>query len=428
MNSDVLVIGAGITGIEASLLLAGSGRKVYLVEKTSMIGGNLVKYEEVFPNMECSTCMLAPKQQDVLQNPNIELLTMADVVEISGDIGNFKVKVDVQADYVSAADCIGCGACYDPCPVSIPNEFEEGLSERKAIFVPCPGALPNVPVIDKAQCLRFTKGEECTLCQESCMFEAIDYNKQDRQIEINVGAIVVCTGFQMFDPSSDSKYGAGDIPAVYTEMQFERLFASNGPTLGELKLRNEATPEKIVIIHDVGKEIMGYNSPVASMYPVKFLHYITHKLQNAQIVSLYDDLFIPGKNYQAFFEEALKPNIHFERYSEIVVEAKGEGALVKFVSEGEEKTVEADMVILATALAPRQNAVELAKMLDLDMTKSGFIRSNKESLTPVTTSRNGIYVAGCAEGAKDIARSVEQASAAVSMVLSEIGNTKLTVE
>jgi len=422
MKNNVLVIGAGITGIEASLLLAGSGRKVFLVEKTSMIGGNLVKYEEVFPNMECSTCMLAPKQQDVLQNPNIELLTMADVVEISGNAGNFKVKVDVQADYVSAADCIGCGACYDPCPVSIPNEFEENLSERKAIFVPCPGALPNVPVIDKAQCLRFAKGEECTLCQESCMFEAIDYNKQDRQIELEVGAIVVCTGFQMFDPVSNTKYGLGEIPVVYSEMQFERLFASNGPTLGELKLRNDTTPKKIVVIHDVGKEVLGYNSPVASMYPVKFLRYLTHKLESAEIISLFDDMFIPGKNYQAFFNEALKPNIHFERYDDVSVEAKGEGALVKYIADGSEKSVEADMVILSSTLVPRTGAPELAEMLGIEMAESGFFKSNRNGLAPVATSREGIFVAGCAEGAKDIAHSVEQASAAVGLVLSIIGN------
>jgi heterodisulfide reductase subunit A len=422
MNQDVLVIGAGIAGIEASLLLAGSGRKVYLIEKTSMIGGNLVKYEEVFPNMECSTCMLAPKQQDLLQNANIELLTMADVLDVSGKIGDFKVKIAVQADYVSAVDCIGCGACYEPCPISIPNEFEENLSSRKAIFVPCPGALPNVPVIDKANCLRFTKGEECALCQESCMFEAIDYSKQDRQIELEVGAIIVCTGFQMFDLSSYSKYGSGEIPAVYTEMQFERLFASNGPTLGDIRLRNGRTPEKIAIIQDVGKKTVGYNSPIASIYPFKLMHYIAHKLHNAEIFCLYDDLFLPGKHYQAFFEEAISPNVHLERYDDVSVEANGDGALVKFSVEGDEKRIEVDMVILASALVPRTDALELANLLGIDIAKSGFLRSNRDGLSTLATSREGIFVAGCAEGIKDIAHSVEQASAAVGMVLSSIRN------
>ncbi len=428
MKEDVLIIGAGITGIEAALLMAGSGRKVYIAEKTSMIGGNLVKYEEVFPNMECSTCMLAPKQQELLQHPNIELLTMAEIAKISGEIGNFSVKINVQADYVSAVDCIGCGACYEPCPVSIPNAFEENLSERKAIFVPCPGALPNVPVIDKANCLRFTRGEECTLCQESCMFEAIDYNKEDRTVDIEVGAIIICTGFQMFNASTEAKYGLGVIDCVYSAMEFERLFASNGPTQGELTLRNGESPKSVAVIHDVGKEVNGYSSGVSSLYPVKFIHYIKHKIEEAEIHNLYNDLFIPGKNYQAFYDEVLEPNVHFQRFDDIEVVADGDGAVVRYAVNGDKAEVKVDMVILASMLVPRDGTAELAEMLGIEIADTGFIKSDKSELTPVSTSKEGIYIAGCIEGAKDISASIEQASGAVGKALSEVGEPILITE
>jgi heterodisulfide reductase subunit A len=177
-NTPVLVIGGGIAGIETSLLLANSGRKVYLVEKTSYIGGNVIKFEEVFPNMDCATCMIAPKQQELLADENIELLRLSQVESVSGSAGDFSVKVRKNASYVDLDNCIGCNACFDPCPVEVDNEFEEGLAKRKAIYIPCAGALPNVPVIDTENCVRF-KGKECQACQEAGMFEAIDYNQKD---------------------------------------------------------------------------------------------------------------------------------------------------------------------------------------------------------------------------------------------------------
>ncbi|MCK4256420.1 CoB--CoM heterodisulfide reductase iron-sulfur subunit A family protein, partial [candidate division WOR-3 bacterium] len=198
-NGDVLVIGAGISGIEASLLLAEAGRKVYLIEKTSYIGGNVIKYEHVFSNMECATCMLAPKQQELLGNENIVLLTLSEVLDVKGSPGNFVVKVNKKARYVDLINCIGCSACFEPCPVSVKNEFEEGLSERKAIYIPCNGALPNVPSIDTKNCLRFTKGENCQACKEACVFDAVDFNQKDEELELKVGAILVTSGFKPFD-------------------------------------------------------------------------------------------------------------------------------------------------------------------------------------------------------------------------------------
>ena len=183
-NSDILIIGAGVAGIEASLLLANTGKKVYLVEKASLIGGNVIKYEEVFANMECSTCMIAPKQQEVLQSEDIELLTLSTVEKVQGEIGDFTVTINKKARYVSLVDCIGCGMCYEPCPVSLKNEFEQSLSEKKAIYVPCPGSLPNVPAIDPEHCLQLNGKKTCNACVEACAFGAINLSDKDEKIEI----------------------------------------------------------------------------------------------------------------------------------------------------------------------------------------------------------------------------------------------------
>ncbi len=184
--TSAVFFGAGIAGIEASLLLSNSGRKIHLIEKTSYTGGTVIKFEEVFSNMECSTCMVAPRQQELLQDKNINLLTLTEVEDVKGSSGNFTVKIHKKARYVDMQNCIGCDACFEPCPVSLKNEFEEGLSERKAIYVPCAGALPNVPMIDTEHCIRFN-GKDCKACQEACMFEAIDFNQKDEQIELKVG-------------------------------------------------------------------------------------------------------------------------------------------------------------------------------------------------------------------------------------------------
>jgi heterodisulfide reductase subunit A len=205
-NTDVLVIGAGIAGIEASLMLSKADRNVHLVEKTSYTGGAAIKFEEVFSNMECSTCMLAPIQQELLQDKNINLLTLSEVEEVKGTSGNFTVKIHKKARYVDMVNCIGCNACFEPCPVSLKNEFEEGLGERKAIYVPCAGALPNVPMIDTDNCLRF-KGKKCTSCQEACMFEAINYDQKDERIDLKVGAIIAATGFKIFDAKKLPRFG-----------------------------------------------------------------------------------------------------------------------------------------------------------------------------------------------------------------------------
>jgi len=417
-NKDVLVIGAGIAGIQSSLLLSKADRKVHLVEKTSYTGGTTIKFEEVFSNMECSTCMVAPIQQELLQNKNINLLTLSEVEEVKGSSGDFTVKVSKKARYVDMVNCIGCAACFEPCPVSIKNEFEEGLSERKAIYVPCAGALPNVPMIDTENCLRF-KGKKCTACQEACMFEAIDYNQKDEKLELKVGAIVVANGFNILDSKKLPKYGYGKFDDVYSSLEFERLYASNGPTEGNIVLKNGKPPKSVAIIHCVGRDEKGYCSSVCCMYSLKFNHYLKTKIPEIKTSEFYTDLCIPGKSHQRFYEKMKESKVDMIRISEVEVTKQGKEMAVKYNNgSGKKNILPVDMVILAPAIVPSDTNSKLAKALGINLDEYGFFHEQNLEGSSVISSKPGIFIAGCAQGAKNIQDSVSQATAAVGKILS----------
>ena len=417
-NTDVLVIGAGIAGIEASLLLSKADRKVHLVEKSPITGGTTIKFEEVFSNMECSTCMVAPIQQELLQDNNINLLTLSELEEIKGGLGDFTVKINKKARYVDMVNCIGCNACFEPCPVSIKNEFEEGLSQRKAIYVPCAGALPNVPMIDTQNCLRF-KGKKCTACQEACMFEAIDYNQKDEKIELRVGAVLVATGFNTFDSKKLPQYGYGKVDNVYSALEFERLYASNGPTEGKIVLKDGKAPKSVAIIHCVGRDEKGYCSAVCCMYSFKFDHYLKSKIPDIQISELYTDLCIPGKSHQKFYEKVKETKVNMIRFSNVEVVKQGKQISIKYNNGSSKKvTIAVDMVILAPAIEPTPDAAKIAKTLGIALDDYGFFKEDNPEDSSVVSSKPGVFIVGCSQGAKNIQESVLQASAAVGKILS----------
>jgi len=417
-DTPVLVIGAGIAGIEASLLLANSGRKVYLVEKTSYTGGNVIKWEEVFPNMECSTCMVAPKQQELLASEDIELLTLSEVEGVQGSAGDFTVTVKKRARYVDLESCIGCDACFEPCPVEVDNEFEAGMIKRKAIYIPCAGALPNVPAIDTENCLRF-KGEDCEACKEACMFEAIDFAQEDEELEFKVGAIVVATGFDVFDLTKAPQYGYRRFKEVYSAVEFERMRASNGPTEGEIILHDGQPPKSVAIVHCVGREEKGYCSAVCCMYSFKFAHYFRDKVPEVKIFDLYSDLCIPGKSYQKFYEKVKESGVELIRGKVIEVAEKDKQLVIRHKGEdSKEDTLAVDMVILAPAIEPRAGSSELAEALGIPQGDDGFFSGRELELAPVDTLREGILIAGCAQGPKDVGDSVAQAEAAAGRILS----------
>ena len=448
-NTDVLVIGAGPAGMEAALMLAKAGRKVIVVERNSFIGGRVARYEEVFPKLECASCMLEPKMDEVLHHENIELLTCSEIQEVLGFLGNFVVRIKKNASFVDQNKCLGCGACYEQCPIKVKNEFDYSLSERKAIYVPYAGALPNVPVLDQRCCLRFeghsdtykealdagliTREEfekfdnpQCNICKEACLFDAVDYDDKDEILERNVGGIVVATGFELFDTSALPQYGYGRIPEVYTGLEFERVLAQTGPTGGKLLMKNSKAPESVAIIHCVGsrdKNFREYCSSVCCMYALKFVHMIKKHSPDVKVYDIYADWCVPGKDNQAFLDSIRDwDNIRFIHTSlPMDVSVKQRGGTIYLTCKdltGKRNEIPADMVVLCPAMVPSKGNESLSEMLLITRGGDGFFAEGHTKLAPVSTNIEGIYIAGCSQGPKDIPNSIAQGSAAAGQALS----------
>jgi heterodisulfide reductase subunit A len=435
-QADVLVVGAGITGMSAALVLAQKNRKVYIVETSPCIGGKVARYGEVFPNLECAPCMLEPKMDEILHNERIELLTYSQVQEVLGFYGNFSVKVKRKARFIDMAGCIGCGACFEACPVKVKNEYSEGLDERKAVYMPYAGALPNVAVIDKEHCLRFAGGQ-CDLCQNACPFGAVNYNDADEIRELKVGAIVLATGFDLFDLTRAQQYGYAQIDDVYTGLEFERLLSSTGPTAAQILLKNGKPPKKIALVHCVGSRCEKFNdycSGVCCLYLLKFAHLAKQKLPDASIVLMYSDFCLPGKESQKFFNTlAGEKGVEFihcrdSRTLEIVKEDSD--IAIKYVDvNGESQKITSDMAVLATAMEGVKDAEELAGVFDISADENKFFAEEHCKLAPASTVIEGVFVAGCAQGPKDIPASVASGQAAAGLILSRlIPGEKLSLE
>jgi heterodisulfide reductase subunit A len=433
---DALVVGAGITGISAALTLAQKNRKVYLVEKLPCIGGKVARYEDVFPNLECASCILDPILDEVLHNEHIDILTLSEVQEVLGFYGNFLVRVNKKARFVDSGTCIGCGACVETCPVRVTNEYNEGLDERRAIYIPYAGALPNIAVIDKEHCLRW-QGEACSACKEACPFGSIIYEETDQARQLRVGAIVLAPGFDLFDPAKAPQYGYGKIDSVYTSLEFERLVNSTGPTEGKILLRNGQVPENIALVHCVGSRTSQFHehcSAVCCMYLIKFAHQVNGKLPAASITGFYSDLCLPGKGAQGFFNKIVRDvNIqlmHMKDPDSIEITQEDEKTVIRFMDlQGKSRAVVSDMVVLAPAMEGARDAGTLAKLFDIAQGEGGFFVEEGTRLLPVATAMEGIFIAGCAQGPKDIQSSVAQGQAAAGRILSRlVPGEKLALE
>jgi heterodisulfide reductase subunit A len=435
-NPDVLVVGAGVAGISAALALAQKNRKIYLVERLPCIGGKVALYEEVFPNLECASCMLDPLFDEVLHHDHIELFPLSEVKEVLGWYGNFIIKILKKAGFVDMKTCIGCGECIEVCPVKVKNEYNEGLDERKAIYIPYPGALPHVAVIDKDHCLYFQK-KECDACRKACPFGSIQYEETDKFQELRVGAIVLATGFDIFDSKKTAQYGYEKIENVYTSLEFERLLNSTGPTEGKILLKNGQPPKKIALIHCVGSRTKEYNeycSGICCMYLLKFAHLISKKVSNVSIVEFYSDFCLPGKEAQKFFDKLAEEKgikfLHMKNPDSITVGEKDGKILIKYLDIGDKvRQVTSDMVVLSPAVEGARDAQDTAKVFSILQDGDGFFIEEHATLAPVSTTTKGIFIAGCAQGPKNIQNSVAQGKAVAGTILSQlVPGEKLTLE
>ncbi len=434
----VMVVGAGIAGIQAALDIAGAGYKVYLVERTPSIGGHMIQLDKTFPTLDCSSCIMTPKMSDVGGHPNIELMTYSEVEETSGFIGNFTVKIRKKARSVNMDRCTGCGFCQEKCPVKVVSEFNEGIGQRKAIYTPFPQAVPNKPVIDRDHCTYFQKGK-CKICQKLCPADAIDFEQKDEILELQVGAIILATGYDPFDPAVISQYGYGRYDNVLTGLQFERLNSTTGPTEGEILLKNGKPPESVAIIHCVGsrdKNYHAYCSRVCCMFGLKFAHLLNEKT-GADVYQCYIDMRCFGEGCEEFYERvSTHDGIKFvrgkaSRVTDQALSEEEEGKLTICVEDSLVSRflrIPVDMVILLNALEPRADAEDVARTFSLSQREDGFFMERHVKLDPVATMTDGVFVAGCCEGPKDIPDTVAQAKAAAAEVLSLMARGKTDIE
>jgi len=437
VNPNVLIVGGGITGIEAALQIADSGKKVYLVEREPTIGGYMTRFDKTFPTLDCAACILTPKMVNVAQHPNIELLSYSDVTGFSGYVGNFTARIRRRPRYVEEEKCNGCGLCTEKCPISVPSEFDCGLGKRKAIYRPFPQAVPNIPVIDREHCLFFTKGI-CKVCVKFCPRGAINFDQKEEFLDLEVGAAILATGFDLFDASKVKQYGYGRLPNVITSLEFERFSHASGPTGGKILLKNGQTPASIAILHCIGSRDTNFNeycSRVCCMYSMKMAH-LAHEKTEGKIYEFYIDIRAFGKGYEEFYKRLLNEDTVFIRgkaaeVTDVAQTPAEKGKLIVVAEDtllGIVRRTPVDMVVLSVGLEPRKDAADLARIFSISRSQDGFFLERHPKLAPVSTASDGIFIAGSCQGPKDIPDSVAQGAAAAANVLSLIDRKEVTLE
>ena len=439
VNPNTLVVGGGIAGIEAALKIANSGRKVYLVEKEPSIGGHMIQLDTTFPTLDCSECIMTPKMSDVGHHPNIELLAYAEVEEVSGSVGDFKVKVNKKARYVDEGKCIGCGVCEQKCPWKVPSEYEVGLGQRKAVYIPFAQAIPNIATVDKDHCVYIQSGgKKCGACIKVCEAGAIDLNQTDQIIELEVGVIILATGYDVFDPSQIPQYGYRKYDNVITALEFERMTCAAGPTSGKIQLKDGRTPQSVAIVHCVGsrdKNYREYCSKICCMYALKHAHHLRDKI-NANVYQMYIDMRCTGDAYEEFYKRVSEEGVVFVKgkVAEVTDRASTEeekGKLVVVAEDtllGKLMRVPVDMVILCPAMMPRADATEIARTFSITQKASGFFLERHAKLEPQVSAMDGIFLAGCCQFPKDIPDSVSHGRAAAAAALELIDRGSVAAE
>lgn len=423
-ETSVLVVGSGVAGMTAAQLLADSGRDVVLVEREPAIGGKVVLLSEIYPDMECAPCLVEPLMDRILHHPRIQVITSAEVEEVLGYLGNFTAVVRKHARHVDAGGCYGCiDTCSGVCPVSVPNQYDAGLSTRKAVHIPFPGALPNAAVVDEKTCLHFTTGD-CDACVAACPFGVIDLTTADELAEFHVGAVVLATGSELsIHPGT-----AYDLPSVVTTWEFERMINPDGPTGGEIKLRDGSTPKSIALVHCAGESGCAPAEKCAGTCCLALAKYsveIGHKLPDAEVVEFAWDRTLGGEHYRALAASGQLPAsmtlVRLVSSNNVRVEAADNGRAHVIVTMGaKSRTMDFDMVVLAPPQVGDHDAVALANRTNVDTDEQGFVLTANKLLRSATSRIEGIYVAGSAQGEKDVPAAVSQAGAAAGAVMSAL--------
>ncbi len=439
IHPATLVVGGGIAGIQAALEIADAGFPVYMVEREPSIGGHMSQFDKTFPTLDCAACILTPRMVSVGTHPNVTLMTWSEVERVDGYVGNFTVTVRKKARCVNLELCTGCGVCQEKCPKRVVDEvYEAGLGYRKAVYTPFPQAVPKYPVIDKPNCTYFQKGT-CKACEKFCPTGAIDFKQEDELVTFQVGNIILATGYDLFDPRRVTNYGYGRLANVFTSLEFERLSNSAGPTNGNIVLRDgKTTPRTVGIIHCVGSRDRNFNnycSVICCMQGLKFAH-LVHERTGATVYNFYIDMRTAFKAYDEFYQRVLEEGTLFVRgkVAEVTDAARlpgEEGQLIVQVEDtlaSKQRRIPVDMVVLSAALQPRHDAKEVAKLFGISCSADGWYIEKHPKLDPVATMTEGIFIAGCVQGPKDIPASVVQGAAAAARVLGRIQQKEIALE
>ncbi|MFW6304891.1 MAG: FAD-dependent oxidoreductase [Candidatus Saliniplasma sp.] len=427
MKGDVLIIGGGISGVQTALDLADKGYEVFIVDRAPSIGGNMVKLDKTFPTNDCSICISAPKMVETSRHENITLLTYSEVKEVTGSAGGFNIKVWKRTKYVDPEECTGCGDCEEVCPVEVPNEFDEKLSTRKAIYVEYPQSVPLSYTIDYENCVG------CGACERVCDAGSIHFLDKSEEIDLSVGSIVVATGYEMMEPDVwREEYGYGEYDDVLTAMEYERLLSASGPTEGKiLKPSNGEEPESVAWIQCVGSRCkqkgMPYCSRVCCMYATKEASITKSDNPDIDTSIHYMDLRAYGKDFQQYYDKAKHDGVNYYRGRPSRVYETEDGKLAleyEDTEKGEVKTNIVDMVVLSSAIVPSKGNEKLAEILGIETDENGFFQSKDILTAPMDSTRDGIYLAGCSQSPKDIPDSVAQASGAAARAMGPIKDRK----
>ncbi|MDP2920181.1 MAG: CoB--CoM heterodisulfide reductase iron-sulfur subunit A family protein [Dehalococcoidia bacterium] len=429
-----LVIGGGIAGIQAALDIADGGYEVILVERSPSIGGHMIQYAEVFPTLDCPQCILTPKMVEIAQHPNVKLMTCAEVQKVSGGPGNFEVEILQKSRRVDHNKCNGCGTCWQKCPEKTLSEYDDAMAKRTAVYIPFPQAVPAKPVIDCDHCryIRYQewmagtrtgkKPPQCRICEKLCPVGAIDWEQKDEVITEKVGAIVVATGFDLMPISLIPEYA--EDPDVLNGIQFERLLSPGGPTAGVVTRPSDGkVPKEMVFVSCCGSRDpehgVPYCSRVCCMYLAKQALLYKHAVPDGQAYIFYIDIRSTGKGYEEFIQRVQSDGVVYLRGKVSKIFRDGDKLRVYGADTLSGKRVEiaADLVVLGMAVMPSAGTKEVAAKLGIDLDDSGFVSESHAKFNPLETTVPGIFVAGMAQGPKDIPDAVAQGSGAAGRVL-----------